>query len=233
MNKLAEGEYLNLIQNELKGEIFQEIQKEAEQLLFITPEHKLHLKEKLQLKLKKLESIMAPLYKNIDKLSSPKVSCANSITRYSVPHDRITILNSRKEICERSKELYIKGYSLRAIALELKLSKSTTRNYLLQNEVMLRSHSKKNRLHSNIKIKIAPRNAPYGYFLFRGILQENSKEQAVIQLITKLNRKSLSQGAIARQLNELKIKPRRAAQWKQVTIGKILRRIALKGGTAF
>lgn len=225
MHQADKNSFLFIIKNELKEEIFQEIKNEAKQLLFISPEQESHLKEKLKLKLKKLDSIIYSLQKN--ELFTKKKSNF-PVTEKRLPHDSVQIpYISKKILIRSSKNLYLQGYSLNAITRELKISKCTVRNYLIQNGINLRCHSKNNHSEKN---EVAPRNAPFGFVLINGSLNEDLKEQSSIKTIIELSQKGFSQGAIARHLNDHQVKPRKALKWNQVTIGVILKRIA-KGGT--
>lgn len=88
----------------------------------------------------------------------------------------------------------------------------------------LRAHSN-DQLDGPVKAKsIAIKNAPYGFALVNGVLHEDPKERAVVQLIIKWWQQGLSHGAIARKLNDQKIKPRKAARWSQPTVGFIIKR---------
>lgn len=152
------------------------------------------------------------------------------------PHDNISLYRITKEaIFKRSSELYEKGYSLQAISQEIKIPKSTVRDALISGGVVLRSHSRKPKKQFNWTKyspsdfpKIALRNAPYGYYLSKGALKLDSREQEIIQLILEMWRKEMSHGAIARELNKQKIKPRKAKKWSQVVIGFIIKRHQLQ-----
>jgi hypothetical protein len=60
--------------------------------------------------------------------------------------------------------------------------------------------------------------------LVDGQLREHPKEMAVVRQILKWSQQGLSHGAIARRLNDQKVKPRKAAQWSQPTVGFIIKR---------
>lgn len=127
-------------------------------------------------------------------------------------HDFISILiQARQSISRESAALYKNGQSLRAIAQELGVSKTCVREAIVREKVPLRR-------------KTAIRNAPYGYSLVKGRLFEDPKEMSVVQDILKWWRQGMSHCAIARRLNDQKVKPRKATNWSQPTIGFIIER---------
>ncbi len=120
--------------------------------------------------------------------------------------------------------LYEKGYSIQAISTKLKIPKTTARDRLLKAGIPLRTHS-----NGQLKNKICPRiksikTAPYGFCLVQGQLQPDPKEQANLQLILNWWQQGMSHCDIARTLNGKKIKPRKAKEWSQPTIGYIIKR---------
>lgn len=144
------------------------------------------------------------------------------------PHDKISFYRLTKEaIFKRSSELYEKGYSLNAISKELEVSKSHIRKVLIEGGIVLRSHSKKPKKKFNWPYTaqiVAVRNAPYGFYLSQGKLKPDTREQEIIQKILEMNSKNMSHGAIARSLNDQKIRPRLAKKWSQVVVGFIIKR---------
>jgi hypothetical protein len=101
---------------------------------------------------------------------------------------------------------------------------------LISGGIVLRPHARKPRKKYDwsqknyIWPKPAIRNAPFGYFLSKGILKADSREQEVIQIILELWKNGKSHGAIARELNNQNIKPRKAKKWSQVIVGFIIKR---------
>jgi DNA invertase Pin-like site-specific DNA recombinase len=71
---------------------------------------------------------------------------------------------------------------------------------------------------------VATRNAPYGFYLSSGQLKPDTREQEIIQKILEMYSKGMSYGAIARSLNDQKIRPRLAKKWSQVVVGFIIKR---------
>lgn len=139
-------------------------------------------------------------------------------------HDKIRhYLLKKQAISEKARHLYTQGHSLQGIATELGTAKNTIRQALLRQGVTLRAHSN-SQLRAVKNVKAAIKNAPYGYCLVQGRLAEDPKEIAAVRLILKWWHGGMSLGAIARSLDSQKIKPRKAAQWSQPTIGFIVRR---------
>lgn len=88
----------------------------------------------------------------------------------------------------------------------------------------LRSHSN-GQLNSKKKPKAKSiKTAPYGHCLVNGLLHKDPREQSVLKLILKWAKQGQSHCAIARKLNEQKVKPRHAEKWSQPTIGFIVKR---------
>lgn len=68
--------------------------------------------------------------------------------------------------------------------------------------------------------------APYGYCLIEGKLVVDPKEHAIVQMIERSWHKGMSHRAIAKQLNGLKLKPRRASSWSQTLVSSIIKRLS-------
>jgi DNA invertase Pin-like site-specific DNA recombinase len=112
---------------------------------------------------------------------------------------------------------------LRDIAKELQITRHLARKVLLAHNVGLR---RSNRGLKGADSKTAGRyigTAPYGYFIQLGKLVEDNREQQTIQLIMKLRSMGKSQAAIARYLNDHKMRTRRSKKWDHSTIGNILK----------
>lgn len=94
---------------------------------------------------------------------------------------------------------------------------------LIKHGVGLRSS---NRGLKNVELKTAGRHvgaAPYGYFVLKGKLVEDNREQQTVQLIIKLWSEGKSYAAIARYLNEHSVKTRRLRKWDHSTVGNIIK----------
>jgi hypothetical protein len=141
------------------------------------------------------------------------------------PHDSIALTRlSKHGIFEKASVLYEKGASVRAIARELDVPKTTVRQTLVDGGVTLRPHAKRQLRGAAVSARISTRTAPYGWCLVDGKLVVDPKEASVLRLILKLWRQGMNHCAIARRLNEQRIKPRKAAQWSQPTVGFIIKR---------
>ncbi len=124
--------------------------------------------------------------------------------------------------------MYASGSSISAIANDLGIAKSTIRQSLISGGVTLRAHSNHQLGGASASKTKSIKNAPYGYCLVGGRLLEDPREMAVVQKMLAWRRSGMSLGAIARQLNSQKIKPRKAAQWSQPTVGFIIQRQVTK-----
>lgn len=98
------------------------------------------------------------------------------------------------------------------------------RQTLIDGGVALRPHSKRQVRHPSRPARMSIRTAPYGYCLVNGKREVDPKEASVVRLMMKWWEQGMSYCAIARRLNEQNIKPRKAAQWSQPTVGFIIQR---------
>jgi len=140
-------------------------------------------------------------------------------------HDSIHVsLLTKGGITEKSVQLYAEGLSIQAIATKLRLTKGAIRNHLLKAGVALRAHSN-DQLHDQVyPRKRSIKTAPYGYCLVAGQLYPDPREQVVLQLIIKWWQEGFSHCAITKSLNKKNIKPRKAKEWSQPTVGFIIKR---------
>lgn len=165
-----------------------------------------------------------PVCKTLSRV--PNFGCGHGpINHLSQPHDIIDISLLVKQVVSRkTAELYEKGYSTSAIARQLGIGKTTVNSHLTASNVELRSHSN-NQLHNKKKPKTRSiKTAPYGFCLVDGLLHKDPKEQSILKLILKWAKQGQGHCAIARKLNEQKLKPRHAAKWSQPTVGYIIKR---------
>jgi len=65
---------------------------------------------------------------------------------------------------------------------------------------------------------------PFGYDLVAGKLAENPKEQAVIRLIDDLKGRGHGYKAIAKELNDRGYTTKQGAEWKQMTVKRVVNR---------
>lgn len=141
------------------------------------------------------------------------------------PHDSIHVSSLTKQgISSIAAELYEKGRSIQAIATELKKPKASIRAQLIKAGVPLRTHSNNQLQEQVYPRKKSIKTAPYGYCLVAGQLHPDPREQINLQLIIKWWQQGLSHCAIAKSLNKKKIKPRKAKEWSQPTVGFIIKR---------
>jgi len=131
---------------------------------------------------------------------------------------------SKQGIFDKAAPLYAGGASLRAIARELGIPKTTIRETLVGGGVALRPHSMRQLSAAPAPARMSIRTAPYGTCVVDGKLMEQPKEAAVVRLILKWWHAGMSHCAIARRLNDQRIRPRNAAQWSQPTVGFIIKR---------
>lgn len=140
-------------------------------------------------------------------------------------HEIIDLFHlGRQGIFQKATPLYASGASLREIAKELGVSKTTIRKALIEGGAVLRSS---NGSPSGEFIKTVRRHigvAPYGFCVIRGQLVKDPKEQVNVQLILKLATGGKSNSAIADYLNDKKIKTRTGGRWDHSTIRSILKR---------
>lgn len=114
------------------------------------------------------------------------------------------------------------GSSFREIAKELGISRHMARVVLMKHGVGLRPS---NRGLKNVESKTAGRHvgaAPFGYFVLKGQLVEDSREQQTVQLIMKLWSEGRSYAAISRYLNEQNLKTRKLCKWDHSTVRNIV-----------
>lgn len=141
------------------------------------------------------------------------------------PHDKIRFYTLTKEaIFDNASRLYASGRSLSSIASELGITKSAVRHALVSGGVVLRPHSKRQAKGKYGPKKCSLRTAPYGHCLVNGKLEIDPKEMSVVRLIMKWWHQGFSHCAIARKLNEQKVRPRKASKWSQPTVGFIIKR---------
>lgn len=120
--------------------------------------------------------------------------------------------------------MYESGLSLRGIGHEVGLAKSTVRDVLINEGAVLRLHKRMPYKFIGIVRKTSVRNAPFGYRLVNGRLEEHPVEQSILTIIFRLNAQGISACGIAKRLNEQNIRPRKASKWTQPLISLIIKR---------
>ena len=113
---------------------------------------------------------------------------------------------------------------MREIAKELGISRHIARVALITHGIGLRPS---NRGLKDKDSRTATRHAGaalFGYFVLKGKLIEDNREQQTVQLIMKLWSAGKSYAGIAKYLNDHKIKTRKLKKWDHSTIKNIIQR---------
>jgi hypothetical protein len=106
------------------------------------------------------------------------------------------------ELIEEATKMYLSGQSLRSISVKLDIPKTSLRDLLLTNGVVLRAHARQPYQFSGITKQVSIRNAPYGFCLVDGKLIVDPRENKIVQLILNWNQSGMSHGDISRKLND-------------------------------
>jgi hypothetical protein len=162
------------------------------------------------------------------------VSCSDivgigrvSLTNYEQrqPHDYIALPSlSVQGISEKSAQLYASGLTLRQISKELNCSKTHVRKTLLDAGTDLRPKCGGQRPVEKVAQKFRTGNAPFGYRILRGRLILDAAEIEIVQLVMNHWHSGKSYAAIARHLNDHKIKNRKATPWDHSLVRSIVER---------
>jgi hypothetical protein len=131
---------------------------------------------------------------------------------------------SRQGIFEKGADLYRSGWSLREIAIRLKVSKTHVRQSFVDYGVDLRSGNGRPKTTTSTTVRRHIGIAPYGFFSLNGKLSEDPREQHVVEQILNLRSQGLAYNAIAKELNRLKVKPRNSKAWDHSIIRSIIKR---------
>jgi hypothetical protein len=164
---------------------------------------------------------------DLDSSKSPSVNGrANSSSRgIAQPIDRIALFHlSDQGIFEKAAPLYASGLSLREVAREIAVSKTTIRKVLLKHGVALRPSTHDQSDGVTLPKKFHVGVAPYGYCVLNGRLVQDPKEQRNVQLILKLRSQGKSLNAIAAYLNGRKVRPRTGKAWDHSIVRSIVQR---------
>ena len=151
--------------------------------------------------------------------ANPPISALRQVIDYIEIFDL-----SYQGIFDKASVLYASGSSLRAIADELAISKTTIRQTLIRGGIVLQPSNGRPIVKSISLKRRHIGHAPYGFVSINGQLIEDPKEQSIIQKILKLRSAEMSLSDIARKLNELRIKPRSSKAWDHSTVRSILNR---------
>ncbi|MDD3021733.1 MAG: recombinase family protein [Alphaproteobacteria bacterium] len=124
------------------------------------------------------------------------------------------------EICD----LYSKNLSLRDIAKQLNLSKTTVREYLIKTGVARRPKDPTPEQVARWRIGKTKAPPPFGFCYFQGQLVKNPIEYDTLLKIYRQWKSGMDANELTRYLNEKKLKPRKAKQWHNKAVRKILAR---------
>ncbi len=146
----------------------------------------------------------------------------------------INVINPRDiigEICD----LYNKNLSLRDIAKQLNLSKTTVREHLIRAGVVLRPKDPTPEQVARWRIGKTKAPPPFGFCYFQGKLVRNPIEYDTLIKIYRQWKAGMGANELTRYLNAKKLKPRKAKEWHNKAVKKIVARfetkkIVIKGG---
>jgi site-specific DNA recombinase len=146
----------------------------------------------------------------------------------------INVINPRDiigEICD----LYNKNLSLRDIAKQLNLSKTTVREHLIRAGVVLRPKDPTPEQVVRWRIGKTKAPPPFGFCYFQGKLVKNPIEYDTLLKIHRQWKAGMGANELTRYLNTKKLKPRKAKEWHNKAVKKIVARfetkkIVIKGG---
>jgi|GEM_PF-3560711 len=114
-------------------------------------------------------------------------------------------------------DLYSNGASIREVAHQLNLPRSTARLAILrENPILKRDKSFPKRPTGGC--------APYGFVRINSKLIKDEREQKVIQFILGYYKKGMSLNGISKALNQQKIRPRSAKLWHNTTVRSLVLR---------
>lgn len=157
------------------------------------------------------------------------VKLVNSITRQAIcinHHDSIHLSIFKKlKPDPKVAELYLKGNSLRDIAKQLFIPKTTVRDMLLHLHIPLRTIVQESYRASQCQIGKKNVKPPYGFAYFEGRVVKHPKEYPHLLQIISLWKKGQSLNSIATKLNELKVPSPLSKKWSWNSIDNIIRRI--------
>jgi Trp operon repressor len=148
-----------------------------------------------------------------------------SILKYQGSHEPA---KQRPFINHEIANLYKRNLSLRDIAKELNLSKTTIRKHLLKEGVLLRPKDPTPAQVKCWRIRKTKAPPPFGYCYFQGELVKNPIEYDALLKIHRQWKSGMNANEITRYLNAKKIKPRKAKEWHNKAVKKIVARFESK-----
>ena len=140
-------------------------------------------------------------------------------------HDHIDLLiKTHPRVFERCGPLYEKGMSLREIAKQTGIPKTSIKEALNAAGVALRNYSSGRYPLSKRATVQKPGRPPYGYGYLDGQLAIDPREYSVVKQILDLWQSGKTFNAIAAVLNKKKIKSRNQKKWtRSVVRGIVIR----------
>lgn len=141
-----------------------------------------------------------------------------------LPHDIIRFFSkSREQVFEVSAPLYEAGYTLREIESKTGFAKSSIREALTTGGSTLRVGTRKPTRKDKRAIRASLSVQRYGYTRLEGQLVKDPREYRNILQIMKMWQSGKSLTAIAKHLNEQKVRPRRGQRWHHKTVHQIIK----------
>jgi len=133
-------------------------------------------------------------------------------------------LKTKKNIFRKCAPLYKKGMSIREIARETGVPKTTVRETLVEKGMALRKFPIGNASADSVPSGRHPGRSPYGYAWLQGELVKDPKEYEVVLRIMKLWNSGCGIPAISNELNGAKVPTRFGGQWRRCVIAAIIKR---------
>ncbi|UYL09905.1 recombinase family protein [Bdellovibrio sp. SKB1291214] len=118
--------------------------------------------------------------------------------------------------------------TLRDVAKELNISKTKVRDLLLKAGLELRPSSPTPEQVAQWRIRKTKAPPPFGYCYFQGELVKNPIEYDALMKIHRHWKLGMNANDITRYLNGKKIKPRKAKEWHNKAVKKIVARFESK-----
>lgn len=151
-----------------------------------------------------------------------------AIQSISEPTQRVDIipfyLKTKENIFKKCAPLYEKGMSIREIARETGVPKTTVRETLVEKGMALRKFSAGA---EELKSKPAgrrPGRSQFGYAWLQGELVKDPKEYEIVLRIMKLWNSGHGIPAITKELNESGVSTRSGVKWQRCVVADIVKR---------
>ena len=145
------------------------------------------------------------------------------------PHDHIELsIKTHDRIYEKCAPLYEKGMSLREIARQTGIPKTTIRETLNAKGMVLRNYVRGLNTSPSRTREQKPGRPPYGYGYLNGKLMKDPREYSVVQQILLIWSSGKSFQAITTQLNNQGTVSRNRKKWTRCVVRSIILRHKLK-----